>query len=84
MDADTSRTRTFPGWEGLSIDELLYRCRELVEEPDFPTVRRWRDAGGRVVGHFQVYFPVLDREEHAVGRARVARADRPVRHASHL
>lgn len=65
MDAETSGTRTFPGWEGLSIDELLYRCRELVEEPDFPTVRRWREAGGRVVGHFQVYFP--EEIAHAAG-----------------
>jgi benzoyl-CoA reductase subunit C len=23
----------------------------------FPTVRRWRESGGKVVGHFQVYFP---------------------------
>lgn len=49
--------RTFEGWRDKSLDEILALCRELVEDPDYPTVRRWRDAGGKVVGHFQVYFP---------------------------
>jgi benzoyl-CoA reductase subunit C len=40
-------------------------CRDLVEDTDFPTVRRWREAGGRVVGHFQVYFP--EEIAHAAG-----------------
>ncbi len=40
-------------------------CRELVEDPDFPTVQRWREAGGKVVGHFQVYFP--EEIAHAAG-----------------
>ncbi len=57
--------RTFPEWEGKPIEELLYQCRELVEDPAFPTVRRWRDAGGRVLGHFQVYFP--EEIAHAAG-----------------
>jgi benzoyl-CoA reductase subunit C len=47
----------FPEWQGQPLDEILYRSRELVEDTDFPTVRRWREGGGRVVGHFQVYFP---------------------------
>ncbi|RMD86149.1 MAG: hypothetical protein D6813_15300, partial [Calditrichaeota bacterium] len=49
--------RTFEEWRDKSLDEILALCRELVEDPDYPTVRRWRDAGGKVVGHFQVYFP---------------------------
>jgi len=57
--------KTFPEWEGQPIDEILYRCRELVEDDTFPTVKRWRDAGGRVVGHFQVYFP--EEVVHAAG-----------------
>jgi benzoyl-CoA reductase subunit C len=57
--------KVFPEWEGKPIDELLYQCRELVEDPDFPTVRRWREAGGRVLGHFQVYFP--EEIAHAAG-----------------
>ncbi len=49
--------RVFPEWEGQPLEEILYRCRELVEDTAFPTIRRWREAGGKVVGHFQVYFP---------------------------
>lgn len=47
----------FPEWRGKSLDESLFQCRELVENVTFPTVQRWREDGGRVVGHFQVYFP---------------------------
>lgn len=42
---------------GLHLDEVIGRCRELVEDPTFPTVAHWREGGGKVVGHFQVYFP---------------------------
>jgi benzoyl-CoA reductase subunit C len=65
MVAGTTELETFPEWKGKPIDELLYACRELVEDPDFPTVRRWREAGGRVAGHFQVYFP--EEIAHAAG-----------------
>src|SRR5690606_26753957 len=47
------------------IDGVLAECRELVEDPDFPTVARWREGGGRVIGHFQVYFP--EELAHAAG-----------------
>jgi benzoyl-CoA reductase subunit C len=47
------------------LPELLAACRELVEDTDFPTVHRWRDGGGRVLGHFQVYFP--EELAHAAG-----------------
>jgi benzoyl-CoA reductase subunit C len=49
--------RTFDTWRGKVLDEILYECRELLEDATFPTVRRWRESGGKVVGHFQVYFP---------------------------
>jgi benzoyl-CoA reductase subunit C len=49
----------------MGLDELLACCRDLVEDPDFPTVRRWRQAGGKVLGHFQVYFP--EEIAHAAG-----------------
>ena len=65
MSVSTMDVKTFPEWEGKPIDELLYHCRELVEDPGFPTVRRWREAGGRVLGHFQVYFP--EEIAHAAG-----------------
>ena len=58
-------TTVFPEWRGVPLDEALSRCRDLVEDTDFPTVRRWRDGGGKVVGHFQVYFP--EEIAHAAG-----------------
>ena len=48
-----------------SLDELLWSARELLEDDDYPTVHRWRDRGGKVVGHFQVYFP--EEIVHAAG-----------------
>lgn len=56
---------TFDAWQDQPLDDLLYECRELLEDTDFPTVRRWREAGGKVVGHFQVYFP--EEIVHAAG-----------------
>ena len=47
------------------LDEALYLCRDILEDTDFPTVRRWREAGGKVLGHFQVYFP--EEIAHAAG-----------------
>ena len=47
----------FSEWRDQPLDEVLYQCRELVEDPTFPTVARWRENGGKVAGHFQVYFP---------------------------
>jgi benzoyl-CoA reductase subunit C len=44
-------------WQGRPLEEILEVCRSLITDPDLPTVRRWRQAGGRVLGHFQVYFP---------------------------
>jgi len=47
------------------LDAVLSECREILEDADFPTVRRWREAGGKVLGHFQVYFP--EELAHACG-----------------
>lgn len=41
----------------LPLTDLLYECKELVEDSDFPTVKKWQESGGKVLGHFQVYFP---------------------------
>ncbi len=57
--------RTFAAWQDKSLDEVFYECRELLEDMSFPTVRRWRESGGKVVGHFQVYFP--EEIVHAAG-----------------
>jgi benzoyl-CoA reductase subunit C len=56
---------TFPEWHDQALDDVLYHCRELLDDAEFPTVRRWREAGGKVVGHFQVYFP--EEIVHAAG-----------------
>jgi len=55
----------FPEWRDKTLDEALCECRELVESPDFDPVGRWREAGGKVLGHFQVYFP--EEIAHAAG-----------------
>jgi benzoyl-CoA reductase subunit C len=47
------------------LDDVLARCREVVDDTEFPTVARWREAGGKVLGHFQVYFP--EELAHAAG-----------------
>jgi benzoyl-CoA reductase subunit C len=58
-------TRMFPEWRNKSLDDALLECREMVESPEFETVARWREGGGLVVGHFQVYFP--EEIAHAAG-----------------
>ncbi|HEV2687972.1 MAG TPA: 2-hydroxyacyl-CoA dehydratase [Bryobacteraceae bacterium] len=58
-------TPLFDAWRGKPLDEILYECRELLEDTTFPTVRRWRESGGKVLGHFQVYFP--EEIAHAAG-----------------
>ena len=50
-------TPIFDAWRGAPLSELLFQCREAVEGADFSMVQRWREQGGRVLGHFQVYFP---------------------------
>lgn len=48
--------------ESAAADELsgvVDECRALIEDPEFPAVRRWLESHpeGKVLGHFQVYFP---------------------------
>ena len=45
------------GWQDQELDQILETVREVVEDPEYSTVRQWRERGGKVVGHFQVYFP---------------------------
>ncbi|MBI4230205.1 MAG: 2-hydroxyacyl-CoA dehydratase [Planctomycetes bacterium] len=52
-------------WKGKSPEEVLDLCRTWIEDPAYPTVRRWREGGGKVLGHFQVYFP--EELAHAAG-----------------
>ncbi|HEX9633121.1 MAG TPA: 2-hydroxyacyl-CoA dehydratase [Gemmatimonadales bacterium] len=55
----------FPDWHGQPLDGVIAACRQLLEDDTYPTVRRWREAGGTVAGHFQVYFP--EEIAHAAG-----------------
>lgn len=52
-------------WAGATLDELLTMCSKITEDPEYPTVKRWREQGGQVLGHFQVYFP--EELAHAAG-----------------
>ncbi len=61
----STRKRYFDEWEGKSLEQILFLCRELAEDPTYPTVKRWREDGGQVLGHFQVYFP--EEIAHAAG-----------------
>ncbi len=60
-----TQQQVFPEWRHQPLDGVLYQCRELIEDPKFPTVQRWRASGGKIVGHFQVYFP--EEIAHAAG-----------------
>ena len=44
-------------WQNKPLDEVITLCRDLVEDTEFPTVKKWKARGGKVLGHFQVYFP---------------------------
>lgn len=59
------KSLVFPDWIGKPVEEILYACRETVESPGFLPVKRWREDGGKVLGHFQVYFP--EEIAHAAG-----------------
>lgn len=52
-------------WKSKSLDDILWLCQETVEDVEVSTVKRWREAGGKVLGHFQVYFP--EEIAHAAG-----------------
>lgn len=52
-------------WRDKSLEDILALCRELTEDPTYPTVKLWREGGGKVLGHFQVYFP--EELAHAAG-----------------
>ncbi len=60
-----SEARWIPELKDDSLEELLWSARELLEDDTYPTVARWRKEGGKVVGHFQVYFP--EEIVHAAG-----------------
>ncbi|MBX3249878.1 MAG: 2-hydroxyacyl-CoA dehydratase [Myxococcales bacterium] len=71
--------RPFPeleDWQAAPLDEVLLQCRDLVEDPELPSVKRFRDEGGKVLGHFQVYFP--EELAHAAGMLPVKLRGAPI------
>ncbi|MCH7562588.1 MAG: 2-hydroxyacyl-CoA dehydratase [Gemmatimonadetes bacterium] len=62
--------------DATDLGETLWHCREILEDTDFPTVRKWRESGGKVLGHFQVYFP--EELAHAAGMLPVKVRGAPV------
>jgi benzoyl-CoA reductase subunit C len=60
-----ARVTILEPWAGKPLDAVLADVCELLDEPACPTVHRWRENGGKVVGHFQVYFP--EEIAHAAG-----------------
>jgi benzoyl-CoA reductase subunit C len=67
----------FNEWRGRNLEQILSICRDMVEDHTYPIVREWRARGGKVLGHFQVYFP--EEIAHACGmlpvRVRGGKAD---------
>jgi benzoyl-CoA reductase subunit C len=49
------------------LADIIEECRTVVEDPYFPAAREWMadNPDGKVVGHFQVYFP--EELAHAAG-----------------
>jgi benzoyl-CoA reductase subunit C len=52
-------------WSDLPLDAAFDAARDLLEDTSFPRVKKWREDGGKVLGHFQVYFP--EEIAHAAG-----------------
>jgi benzoyl-CoA reductase subunit C len=57
--------RILEPWHDRPLEAILDSIREVLDDPSCPTVARWREGGGKVVGHFQVYFP--EEIAHAAG-----------------
>ncbi len=49
------------------LNEIIEECRIAVEDPEYPAVHQWleENPNGKVLGHFQVYFP--EEIAHAAG-----------------
>lgn len=63
-------------WQKQSLGELLDSCAALFEDLEFPTLRAWREQGGKTAGHFQVYFP--EEIAHAAGMLPIKLRGAPV------
>lgn len=57
--------KTFEFPQNGSYEDIFSACKTLFEDMSFPAASRWREAGGKILGHFQVYFP--EEIAHAAG-----------------
>ncbi len=50
-----------------TVESIVDETRTIIEDPSYPMARRWLEEhpGGKVLGHFQVYFP--EELAHAAG-----------------
>jgi len=67
MTERSNGAETVAAAETGELAAIIDECRELIEDDGYPAVRRWLEAnpGGKVLGHFQVYFP--EEIAHAAG-----------------
>ncbi len=73
---DEAGPDTLIGWRGAALNEVLWLARETLEDAEWPTVKAWRQRGGKVLGHFQVYFP--EELAHAAGMLPLKMCGAPV------
>ncbi len=69
-------TDTLHGWRDAPLKEVFWLARETLGLEELPTVQAWRDRGGKVLGHFQVYFP--EELAHAAGMLPLKMCGAPV------
>ena len=50
---------------GQTYPDIISICKNFVEEINYEPAHRWKEAGGKILGHFQVYFP--EEIAHAAG-----------------
>ena len=76
MDTHVATSFDASGLADATVDQAIAACRDLLEDPSFPTVHAWKARGGKVLGHFQVYFP--EELAHASGMLPVKVRGAPV------
>ena len=67
---------TLQGWRNAPLNEVLWLARETLEDEEWPTVKAWRNRGGKILGNFQVYFP--EELAHAAGMLPLKMCGAPV------
>jgi benzoyl-CoA reductase subunit C len=63
----TERSNGAESSSAAELESIIDECRELISDDGYPRVHSWLDENpdGKVLGHFQVYFP--EEIAHAAG-----------------